>query len=272
LVTWQNPSAELYQPDNNSFVPAGAMIVPYEYWGYTAILLKTGNVLIAGGDVTGFDATTAELYDPSVRKFRSTGFLKQPRDAPTATLLPDGKVLMAGGSYDFPPLVSNTAEIYDSVDGTFTSAGEMVLSRTGHTATLLMDGRVLLAGGVTTLGYPLSPDSSAELYVPAVLSPAQVVTSVQFDRTSVVPGSSYSTNVSGSNLAPEAFFDVRFSAPGAKEFAVVLNWQRGVTASHEVPIGTASGTWTINGVRAHQSETDHSGYFVPVSAVITVSP
>jgi hypothetical protein len=136
-----------------------------------------------------------------------------------------------------------------------------------------MDGRVLLTGGRTTFSDPFRPaSSSAELYVPSVLSPAQVVTSIEFDRTSVIPGTSYSVNVSGSNLAPQTFFDVRFSAPGAKEFAVVLNWQIGVSASHEVPTGTASGVWTINGVRAHQIETDHSGIFFPASASITVSP
>jgi Galactose oxidase, central domain len=273
LVTWQNPAAELYRPDDNSFVRAGTMIVPVEYWGYTAIPLTTGNVLIAGGE-DYWDNTSAELYDPSVPTFKSTGYLKHARGRPTATLLPDGKVLMAGGYTALPltPSALNTAEIYDPGDGTFSSTGEMVASRAGHTATLLMDGRVLIVGGSTLASYPLSPDSSAELYVPAVLSPAQVVTSIQFDRTSVVTNTSYSVNVSGSNLAPQTFFDVRFSAPGAKEFAVVLNWQRGITASHEVPTGTASGIWTINGVRAHQIETDHSGNFVPVLASITVSP
>jgi Galactose oxidase, central domain len=273
LVTWQNPDAELYQPENNSFDPAGRMIVPGEYWGYTAILLATGNVLIAGGD-DGWASTTAELFDPSVPTFKPTGYLKRARSRPTATLLPDGKVLVTGGYLAHPitPSALNNAEIYDPVDGTFSSDGEMVALRAGHTATLLMDGRVLLAGGHTAASYPFSPDSSAELYVPAVLSPAQIVTSIQFDRTSVIPGTSYSVNVSGSNLAPQTFFDVRFSAPGTKEFAVVLNWQIGVTASHEVPTGTASGTWTINGVRAHQIETDHTGNFVPVSATIAVSP
>jgi galactose oxidase-like protein len=276
LVTWQNPAAELYQPDNNSFVPVATMIVPVEYWGYTAILLTTGNVLIAGGD-DDWANTSAELYDPSVPTFKSTGYLKHARAVPTATLLPDGKVLMAGGSAytaytpPFTLITLNTAEIYDSGDGTFSSTIDMLASRAGHTATLLMDGTVLLAGG-SAGSYPFSANSSAELYVPAVLSPAQVVTSIQFDRTSVVAGTSYSFNVSGSNLAPQTFFDVRYSAPEAKEFAVVLNWQRGVTASHDVPTGTASGVWTINGVRAHQIETDHTGNFAPVSAAIAVSP
>jgi hypothetical protein len=272
LVTWQNPVAELFQPDNNSFVPVATMIVPTEYWAYTAILLTTGNVLIAGGE-DDWANTSAELYDPSVPTFRATGYLKHARALPTATLLPDGKVLMAGG-YAYPAytlITLNTAEIYDSGDGTFSSTVEMVAARAGHTATLLSDGRVLLTGGYTG-NQPFSANSSAELYVPAVLSPAQVVTSIQFDRTSVIPGTSYSFNVSGSNLAAQTFFDVRYSAPGAKEFAVVLNWQRGITAGHEVPTGTASGIWTINGVRAHQIETDHTGNFVPVSATIAVSP
>ena len=273
LVTWQNPAAELFQPDNNSFVPVATMIVPAEYWAYTAILLTTGNVLIAGGE-DDWANTSAELYDPAIPTFKATGYLKHARARPTATLLPDGKVLMAGG-YAYPAsaytLISlNTAEIYDSGHGTFSSTGEMVAPRAAHTATLLMDGTVLLAGGSGS--DPFSTNSSAELYVPAVLSPAQVVTSIQFDRTSVIPGTSYSFNVSGSNLAPQTFFDVRYSAPGTKEFAVVLNWQRGMTASHEVPTGTASGVWTINGVRAHQIETDHTGNFAPVSAAIAVSP
>ena len=45
---------------------------------------------------------------------------------------------------------------------------------------------------------------------------------------------------------------------------VVLNWQRGLAASHDVPIGTASGVWTITGVRAHSIDTDHTGDFLPV--------
>jgi len=43
-----------------------------------------------------------------------------------------------------------------------------------------------------------------------------------------------------------------------------LNWQRGLTASHDVAAGIASGRWTINGVRAQKIEADHTGSFIPV--------
>jgi hypothetical protein len=88
----------------------------------------------------------------------------------------------------------------------------------------------------------------------------------------VVPaGSSYSVGLSGSNLTPEMFFDVRFTSPESKESAVAMNWQKGLTENHEIPAGLASGSWTITGVRAHEIETDHTGNFFPVSATITVS-
>jgi hypothetical protein len=65
---------------------------------------------------------------------------------------------------------------------------------------------------------------------------------------------------------------MRFSAPGSNAYEVVLNWQQGLEATHRVPVGTTPGVWTINGVRAHQIETDHTGRFVPILAKITVSP
>jgi len=129
----------------------------------------------------------------------------------------------------------------------------------------------LLAGGHTG-SYPYIPDSSAELFIPSVLSPTPVAKTFLFDRSVVGPGSSYSVNIAGSNLSPQTFFDVRFIGPGTNESAVVLNWQRALAASHEVTAGIASGNWRITGVRAHEIETDHTGSFFPVSASITVSP
>jgi photosystem II stability/assembly factor-like uncharacterized protein len=101
--------------------------------------------------------------------------------------------------------------------------------------------------------------------------PAPVVTGLRFDRPTVATGSSYSASFSGDNLTDETFFDVRYTAPGSNASGVVANWQKGLAANHSVSAGIAPGIWTINGVWAHQIETDHSGSFVPVAATITVS-
>src|SRR5262249_48603115 len=147
----------------------------------------------------------------------------------------------------------------------------MTSYRVNHTATLLMDGRILIVGGGTDMRN-FWPTDSAELYTPSLLIPAQTITDLRFDRTNAVTGSSYSLNISGSNLTPETFFDIRFIGPGHTDSEVALNWQKGLAARHDVLGGTASGVWTIKGVRAHQIETDHTGDFVPVSATITVFP
>jgi hypothetical protein len=82
------------------------------------------------------------------------------RAAHTATLLPDGKVLVAGGfAGDENSLAS--AEVFDPATATFASAGNMNAPRAGHTATLLPSGKVLIAGG-----YNGSYLASAEVYDP----------------------------------------------------------------------------------------------------------
>jgi len=160
---------------------------------------------------------------------------------------------------------ASSAELYDPGTATFVSTGDMAVPRANHTATLLIDGRVLMAGGTT------ADFASAQLYVPSVLPVQVVVSDLRFDQTSVVAGSSYSLSVSGSNLTSETFLDIRFLSPGSNASDVVLNWQRGVAASHHVAAGTASGIWTIIGVRPHEIDTDHTGSFFPVAATITVS-
>ncbi len=90
------------------------------------------------------------------------------RAAHTATLLPDGKVLVAGGFTGGENSLAS-AEVFDPATSTFASAGNMNASRAGHTATLLPNGKVLIAGG-----YNGSYLASAELYDPAtrIFTPA----------------------------------------------------------------------------------------------------
>ena len=82
--------------------------------------------------------------------------MNKARSSHTATLLPDGTVLLCGGSKGYSDAFysDNTAEIYDSAAGTFKSAGTMNTGKFWHTATLPSNGTVALPGGISQ-DYPL---------------------------------------------------------------------------------------------------------------------
>ena len=92
----------------------------------------------------------------------ATGNLGAARQRHTATLLPSGKVLVAGG--DTVSSVLDSAELYDPAAGTWNATDSLITARRSHTATLLPSGKVLVAGGLDSSSNPLS---SAELYDPA---------------------------------------------------------------------------------------------------------
>ena len=75
-------------------------------------------------------------------------------------MLPDGKVLVAGGK-GIRDRFLTSAELYDPASGTWTTTGSLAEKRGFHTATLLPDGKVLVAGGLI---YPYISLASAELY------------------------------------------------------------------------------------------------------------
>jgi hypothetical protein len=206
-------SAELYDPSTGTFTAieghadtgTGSVFGMDALWGATATSLADGSILIT-------TEPTAAFYDPGTGTFSLTGAMTAsarglspvwygfpPPEAEvhppvhppyigdrTATLLTNGKVLVAGGSFwvqpdgktscgDYVPcqvFVFASAELYDPSAGTFTATGDMTEARYAHIATLLSDGTVLITGGVNFRndggGAFLSEElSSAELYDPA---------------------------------------------------------------------------------------------------------
>ena len=171
-----NPScflstAELYDPIAGTWAPTGSLTTGARAL-HTATLLANGKVLIAGGYNGTSSLASAELYDPATSLFSATidtvllttTTMIAIRSQHTATLLDNGKVLIAGG-FGASDAV-NTAELYDPAAGTFTATtGFMAQARNTHTATRLPSGKVLVAGGYTNAGAL----ASAELYDPTVL-------------------------------------------------------------------------------------------------------
>jgi galactose oxidase-like protein/Kelch motif protein len=105
---------------------------------------------------------TSQPSVPRVGTVAAAGAMLEPRSGHSATLLPDGKVLIAGGmrrNQDFYA----SAELYDPATGKFQRTGEMHQRRVGHIAVLLRSGKVLIAGGWVGQG----GTDTAELYDPA---------------------------------------------------------------------------------------------------------
>jgi uncharacterized delta-60 repeat protein len=161
-------SAELYDPASGTWTPTGSLNTGRNY--YTATLLPSGKVLVAGGYIGYNDdgpyktsLASAELYDPATGAWTATGAMNTKRDFHTATLLPNGKVLVAGGASNYVYGVLSSAELYDPASGTWTVTGSLNAGRCSHTTTLLPNGQVLVAGGFGSSGVT----NSAELYDPA---------------------------------------------------------------------------------------------------------
>jgi hypothetical protein len=164
--TFPTSKAELYNPSSGTWTATGSLNQARE--NYVLAVLPNGKVLVAGGATSErFLGVTssAEIYDPGTGTWTRTGSMNQARQGATATVLSNGKVLVAGGSLFINADALTSAELYDPSTGTWTLTGSMNVRRSQHTATLLAaNGLVLVAGGGD--GYQFYTNT-AELYNPA---------------------------------------------------------------------------------------------------------
>jgi hypothetical protein len=221
-------TAEIYDPDFDTFTPVGATVK--QRLLHTATLLLDGRVLIVGGQI---DTTSAELFDPATKKFTATAPPTVARNGHCAALVADGRVLVAGGA------AQNTCECFSPVAGTWTAVpGTLSSIRNYATATTTGDGRVLIAGGTTTT-LITGAVNTADIFDPFVTGLAPVAGTMTFTRSShsaiQLPNGFVLIAGDNNGSAGAELYD-----PGAGTFQVV---------PFAMPVGVSCGTinTTLNG-------------------------
>ena len=261
-LTFRSHGAYLF--DVNSNDATGDQLIA------NGVTIKVPNAELSITDLAGGILTNAELYDVGNGTWSATSSLSVARAGQTATLLPSGKVLVAGGNVNG----SGLSEVYDPVSGTWADTGSLNVPRSGQTATLLPDGEVLVAGG--NLGF--GPTASAELYDPVsgIWTPTGNMTSARYYHTATLLSDGKVLVVGSPGVSTAELYDPVAGSWSTTGSPITSRWSHTATllpsgevlvAGGSSGIGTpikqaelyepATGTWTATGnlIKARQVHT-----------------
>jgi uncharacterized delta-60 repeat protein len=221
---------------------------------YAVAVQSDGKIVAAGGDL--FDESGLRLA-----RYKSDGLLDTSFgidgkvttgvDAISLAIQSDEKILI--GSFPFGDAAIIRYSNAGSLDGTFGTGG--YVSGDGAIALALQsDGKIVSVARSSLVRY-----NSAHPVM-------------RFEPVKVSLGGSFTATFSGTNMNGQTYFDVRYRLPGDDSDQVALNWQYGLAAEHSVAADTVVGTWEVTGVRPHQSASEHTADFIPVSTAVRVAP
>ncbi|CAF2862759.1 unnamed protein product [Rotaria sp. Silwood2] len=202
-------SAELYNPSTGVWINTGSISIGRARPPIS--MLANGKVLITGGFLAGSDRrylNSAEVYDPSTGVWTKTGNMSVLRGSHTATMLTNGKILVAGG-YNFNGFLSS-AELYDPTTGVWTLTGSLSATRGFHRACMLANGKVLVVAGANENGMV----GSAELYDPltGLWTKAGNMSTARYDHTAT-------TLLNGKVLVAGGYNDYQYYLSSAELYA-----------------------------------------------------
>jgi len=163
-------ACEFFNPTNGTWSNAPAMRAPRAYHQDNQVTLNDGRLLLTGGALVpnllgaanAAPVADAEYYDPASGIWTAAN-LGQPRAAHTATLLADGRVLVAGGGQGTlqNPIAVDSTEIFDPTTNAWSNGPALQSPRLGHAAFRTPDDLVVLIGGQGPTGATVTSAETA---------------------------------------------------------------------------------------------------------------
>ena len=180
---------ELYNPTTGDWTVVPSTLSQTRFY-HTATKLPDGRVVVAGGgyddNLVWYTLKNVDVFDPVASAWSLLWFMNDERRSHAAALLPDGTLLVTGGSDQGQDdgteaaVELDSTELYNPAVGLWELGPPLDQKRTTHTATVLENGAVLLAGGVDDTGSALS---STETYSGGAFSPSAAMNRDRYQHT-----------------------------------------------------------------------------------------
>ncbi|GBD88249.1 N-acetylneuraminate epimerase [bacterium BMS3Abin03] len=227
-------SCEIYDPTSETWEFTDSLNLQRDY-RFTATTLTNGTILVIGGvnfetnPPRMYNLKSCELFDPVTEKWSVVDSLEIERQGHTATVMPDGRVLVAGGLNSSGSI--KQCEIFDPETGVWSMTDSLNIERDGHSAVLLPNGKVLVSGGSSTALY------SCEIFDP-ITENWEVVGSTAFahvSHSSIVLSDSLIMLVGGA--APPPSWELYNSKTFSSVFLAALPVEKFESTVHLLPDG-----------------------------------